>query len=71
MAANAFISYSHRDEKGLELLHKHLAMLRRDGLIDVWFDRQIDAGGKIDNEIAGALSRSELFLALVSPDVAP
>jgi hypothetical protein len=68
MGSKAFISYSHRDEKFLDRLHKHLAMLRREGAIDVWVDRRIEAGGKIDKEVAGALESSDLFLALVSPD---
>ncbi len=64
----AFISYAHRDQPMLERLHAHLAMLRRDGGIDDWYDRDILAGGMIDHEIAGQLNASRLFLALVSPD---
>lgn len=63
-----FISYSHRDQAILERLHTHLAMLRRGGLLSDWFDRDILAGQDIDKEIAGHLSASGLFLAIVSPD---
>ena len=63
-----FISYSHKDESTLERLHTHLAVLRRDGRIDEWFDREILAGGEIDAEIAERLESSRLFLLLVSPD---
>jgi hypothetical protein len=63
-----FISYSHRDEKALERLHTHLAMLRREGAITAWYDREILAGANIDNEIDGNLSDSDIFFALVSPD---
>lgn len=66
--SNAFISYSHRDEKALQRLHTHLAMLRREKLIMAWYDREILAGGDIDREISSHLKGSELFLALVSPD---
>jgi hypothetical protein len=52
----------------LERLHTHLAMLRREGGIAEWFDRDILAGGEIDREIASHLNASSLFLALVSPD---
>ncbi len=63
-----FISYSHNDETALGRLHTHLAVLRRDGRIDEWFDREILAGGKIDAEVADRLESSDLFLLLLSPD---
>ena len=63
-----FISYSHKDEAALERLHTHLAVLRRDGRIDEWFDREILAGGEIGAEVAERLESSGLFLMLVSPD---
>ena len=64
----AFISYSHNDELALERLHTHLAVLRRHGCIDEWFDREILAGDKIDEEVAERLESYGLFLLLVSPD---
>ena len=64
----AFISYSHRDEHALAQLHKHLAMLRDEGAIETWFDRDILAGSDIDQEITAQLDACELFLPLVSPD---
>lgn len=66
--AKLFISYSHRDEKALERLHTHLAMLRREGAIGTWYDREILAGGNIDNEIDVHLNDSDIFFALLSPD---
>ena len=66
--SKAFISYSHRDEKALERLHTHLAMLRRENLIISWYDREILAGGEIDRDVSSNLADSDLFLALVSPD---
>ena len=65
---NTFISYSHRDAWALERLHTHLAMLRREGKITAWYDREIVAGGNIDKEIGNHLEACALFLALVSPD---
>jgi TIR domain len=64
----AFISYSHRDEKSLDRLHTHLAMLQRGGLIDAWYDHQILAGDDVDREVDSNLEDSDIFLALVSPD---
>ncbi len=68
MPANAFISYSHADEKALERLHKHLAVLRRDGTLEAWTDHAILAGGRFDQEIVKSLNASSIFIALVSPD---
>jgi hypothetical protein len=67
-AVDAFISYSHRDAAALERMHVHLAVLRREGLIDTWFDRDILAGDNLDNEIVERLESSGLFLLLVTPD---
>jgi hypothetical protein len=43
-------------------------MLRRDGLITAWYDREIKAGDVIDEEVNAQLEHCDLFLALVSPD---
>jgi hypothetical protein len=64
----AFISYSHRDEPLLERFHAHLAMLRREGRITSWYDRQIAAGATIDRDIGKQLDSCQIFVALVSPD---
>lgn len=64
----AFISYSHKDEMALERLHTHMAVLRREGKIETWFDREILAGGDLDAEIDEQLESCGLFLLLVSPD---
>lgn len=65
---DAFISYSHRDAAALERLHVHLAVLRRDGLIREWFDRDILAGDDLDGKIATKIESSSLFLLIVTPD---
>ena len=64
----AFISYSHKDDWALERLHTHLAMLRREGRVVDWFDREILAGGDLNQEISEKLESCDLFLPLVSPD---
>lgn len=68
MPTDAFISYSHADEKALDRLHKHLAMLRRDGTLNAWTDHAIKPGDRFTDEILSSLNRSALFIALVSPD---
>lgn len=63
-----FISYSHADEWLKEEFIKHLAALQRNGVISVWHDRQIPAGGILDEEIDCRLHDSNLFLMLISND---
>lgn len=62
----AFVSYSHHDSQFLTDLHQHLAALRRQKLLETWTDRKIDAGAIIDEEIAAAMSKADLFILLVS-----
>lgn len=64
----AFISYSHADSKYLERLHKHLAMIRRDGTLSAWTDNEIFPGNNIDEDVKNNLLNSSLFLALISAD---
>ncbi len=64
----AFISYSHQDSPMLEILHKHLAQLRRDNVLSTWTDQEITPGGNLTNNINRALDTSDIFLALLSPD---
>ena len=39
-----FFCYAHEDELLLNKLKKHLSPLRKEGQIDVWYDRVISAG---------------------------
>lgn len=64
----AFISYSHADEKHLERVHKHLAILKREGTLKAWTDSNMQAGDQIDPEIMRELNNSDVFIALISPD---
>jgi hypothetical protein len=64
----AFISYSHSDSNTLDLLHKHLATLKRDRLLDAWTDQAIMPGSEIEASISAALASSEIFIAILSPD---
>lgn len=64
----AFISYSHKDESYRAELDKHLALLKRQQLIDIWSDHCIRPGEAFDPAIAGALQAADLVLLLVSAD---
>lgn len=68
MAAKVFISYAHEDAKVVERLHKHLAVLRREGRISEWVDREILVGGVVDREISENLDSSDIFLPIDSPN---
>ena len=61
-----FYSYSHRDEELRLKLQDHLAVLRWNGLISEWHDRDIDAGREWAKEIDRNLSSADIILLLVS-----
>ena len=63
-----FYSYSHRDERMLDRLRKHLAMLRRQNLITEWYDRNVEAGSDWRKEIMRELEAADVILLLVSAD---
>lgn len=68
MAIRIFISYSHKDEVVLDRLRVHLAMLKREDLVETWDDREVHAVQQIDSAIAGAHDASTVFMPIVSPD---
>src|SRR5262245_19766519 len=63
-----FLSYSHRDDALRNELVKHLSSLRREGIIDTWHDRLIDAGTEWKKAIDQQLEAASLILLLVSAD---
>ena len=63
-----FFSYSHRDEELRNELEKHLSLLRRQGVIDLWSDHRIGPGKEIGGEIDQHLESADIILLLVSPD---
>lgn len=66
-AIELFLSYSHKDEDFRTGLVEHLAVLRREGLVTAWHDRQISAGVNWKDEIDGHLLSAGMVLLLVSP----
>ena len=61
-----FISYSHQDEEYRKSLVENLALLRRQGIIEDWHDRMIEAGDDWSNEISSALANSRIVILLIS-----
>jgi tetratricopeptide (TPR) repeat protein len=63
-----FYSYAHEDENLRDELKKHLANLKRQGVITDWYDRDISAGKEWDEEIKKHLDSASVILLLISPD---
>ncbi|MBK0114063.1 MULTISPECIES: toll/interleukin-1 receptor domain-containing protein [unclassified Delftia] len=63
-----FFSYTHKDEVLRDELETHLTLLRRQGHIDVWHDRRINAGDDVDETISNHLNSADIILLLVSAD---
>jgi hypothetical protein len=61
-----FFSYSHQDEDLRNELAIHLAMLKREGMISAWHDREITAGTERATEIDTHLNSAQIILLLVS-----
>ena len=68
MAARVFMSYSHKDEALRNELEVQLAVLKREGLIEVWHDRRMVAGDQFDASIEAEMDSADVVLLLVSPD---
>ena len=49
--SKVFFSYSHRDEAMRDELETHLAILKRQGVIETWHDRRIVAGEELDRAL--------------------
>ena len=61
-----FYSYSHEDEAFREKLERHLAILRRQGVVKEWHDRHISAGREWKDQISEHLKTADVILLLVS-----
>lgn len=62
-----FISYSHKDEALKEELEVHLSTLKRQGKINPWQDRALEAGTEWDPQIKAALESAQIILLLITP----
>jgi hypothetical protein len=63
-----FCSYAHEDETWLRKLETHLSLLKRQGLISFWHDRQILPGIDWVKTIDQHLETASVILLLVSAD---
>ena len=65
-AVKVFFSYSHKDEALRDELATHLSMMKRQGVIEAWHDREISAGSEWANAINDNLEVADIILLLVS-----
>ncbi|MET0647375.1 MAG: COR domain-containing protein [Pyrinomonadaceae bacterium] len=63
-----FYSYSRNDEGLRNELEMHLKLMQRQGLLETWHDRRIEAGGDWQGKIDENLERAGVILLLVSAD---
>ena len=67
-ALRVFISYSHQDDEWRRQLEAHLSLLRREGVLDVWHDRRLQAGEPWAQTLDEQIGSADLVLLLVSAD---
>ncbi|MFN6570103.1 toll/interleukin-1 receptor domain-containing protein [Dendronalium sp. ChiSLP03b] len=65
-AVKIFFSYSQKDEALRDELATHLSIMKRQGIIETWHDREISAGSEWANEIDDNLNFADIILLLVS-----
>lgn len=61
-----FLSYSHKDERQKDRLLTQLKVLEAAGLVDLWNDDRIPAGGPWEYEIDRAMAEASVAVLLVS-----
>ncbi|MYB93333.1 tetratricopeptide repeat protein [Candidatus Poribacteria bacterium] len=61
-----FITYAHKDTEAKDELIIHLAVLKREGLINLWHDNEILPGDKWHDAIFSNLADSDILLYLTS-----
>ena len=66
-AIKVFISYSHKDEAIKDELCVHLANLRRQGRIETWHDRAIEAGAEWEATLKSQFYAADVILLLITP----
>src|SRR5215468_6948295 len=61
-----FYCYAHEDQALRDALDSHLIGLKRQRLIEIWYDGKISAGTEWEKEIDKHLSSADIVLLLVS-----
>ena len=61
-----FYSYAHKDDEFRKELEEHLALLKRQALIETWHDRNINVGADWKEKIHENLESADIVLLLIS-----
>ena len=61
-----FISYSHEDEDWKHRVSSHVRVLKEQGLLELWCDRDIEVGANWEKEIDTNLATAKLAVLLIS-----
>ena len=64
-SVSVFVSYAHADDDLRKSLRYQLKGL---GYVDVWDDREINAGSEWSSEIASQMDSADIILLLISPE---
>ena len=64
-----FVAYSRADSEKVAKLMTHLKALQREGVIEVWHDRQLTPGEAWDLRIRTQLAAADIVILCVSPDL--
>lgn len=68
MSIKLFISYSHVDEQLMGKMRNHLTPLTKTSSLEIWYDRALLPGDKLDETIKQKLDESDIVLFLISSD---
>lgn len=68
MSFDLFISYSHKDRELRDKLAIALSNLRKQNLINDWYDGDISPGSEWKKQIFAHLDQAQIILLLISPD---
>lgn len=63
-----FISYSSKNTDFMRRFVTHLEPLKRNGTIELWYDRMIEPGTKWDDSIKEEMRKADMIVFLLSPD---
>ena len=63
-----FITYAHKDIEAKDKLVTYLATIKREGLINIWYDNEILPGDRWRDSISDTLAEADILLYLVSND---